>query len=137
MKELRLQVNVPFYTIAISIVITLLAISAVVTNSHDNLLLKNAMILSFILVSAINVNLVLALSGKRKASLCNNGLHYVSALGRRVYIPVEQITHISVKKYCGIKMTKISTSEVNIHFLSFQFSNLQELKLKKFGYLAQ
>ncbi|MBD1582480.1 hypothetical protein [Pseudoalteromonas sp. S16_S37] len=137
MKELRLQINITFYTIVASIVLCLLTVSLFVTNGHDNALLKSAMVLSFILIGAININLLMTLSGKRKASLCNNGLHYVSAIGRKVYIPAESITHIKVKKCCGIKITKVSTPERNIYFVSFQFSTLQELKLKEFGYLAQ
>ncbi|WP_139158785.1 hypothetical protein [Pseudoalteromonas byunsanensis] len=95
------------------------------------------MLLSFILIGAINLNLVMTLSGKRQASMCNNGLYYISTLGRRVYIPVEGITNIRVQKLFGIKITKVSTTDGSVHFLTMQFSSTQENKLRKFGYLAQ
>ncbi len=137
MRELRLQINVTFYATVAIMVMSLLTISLFVTKGHNDSLLKSAMILSFILIGAINLNLLMTLSGKRHASMCVNGLYYTSTFGRHVYIPVEGITHIQVRKLCGIKITKVSTIEGNVHFLTMQFSNNQENKLRKFGYLAQ
>ncbi|MCF6435191.1 hypothetical protein [Pseudoalteromonas sp. MMG022] len=137
MRELRLQVNVTFYTTVAIMVMSLLTISLFITKGHSDSVLKGAMLMSFILIGAINLNLIMTLSGKRQASMCNNGLFYTSAFGRHVYIPVEGITHISVRKFCGIKLTKVSTIDGDVHFLTMQFSNTQEDKLREFGYLAQ
>ncbi|WP_152086274.1 hypothetical protein [Pseudoalteromonas sp. A25] len=137
MKELRLQINVSFYTLTASLIIFFFAVTLFITSSHNNAFVKLTLLLCFTLFGIVNINLLMALSGKRAVSLCNNGLHYVSAVGQKVYIPLEEITHIKIRKLFATKITEVLTIDCSVYFISFQFSTLQELKLKRSGYLTQ
>ncbi|AZZ97767.1 hypothetical protein [Pseudoalteromonas sp. R3] len=136
MNELKLEVNTTFYCVVGAFVIALLALAGLFTELNLSFLARLQITLASVVTIAFAINFLMSLAGRKRVTLCNQGLSFFSLTGRRHYVPAENIQSIEFVNYVGLTITKVKTQTGVIKLLAFRVRKEQQQRLKNMGYLA-
>ncbi|KZN53587.1 hypothetical protein N474_19840 [Pseudoalteromonas luteoviolacea CPMOR-2] len=136
MKELRLQVNTLFYCVLATLSVVLLSLAKLFFDLQLSQIAVVQFFIAMVATLAVSVHFILALSGQKCVTICNQGLSHFNIFGRRKFIPSEEITRLTTKSFLGLKAIQIHTEEKRITLLAFKISKKQKKTLQQLGYLA-
>ncbi|RZM77006.1 hypothetical protein C3B51_16615 [Pseudoalteromonas rubra] len=136
MNELKLEVNTAFYSIVGVFVVALLALAGLFTELNLSFLATIQIAIASVVTIALAIHLLLSMAGRKRVTLCNQGLSFFSLTGRQRYVPAENIQSIEFVNYIGLTMTHVRTNHGVIKLLAFRVRKEQQQRLRNMGYLA-
>jgi len=136
MKELRLQVNTLFYFVLATLSLILLSLAKLFFDLQLSQIAAAQFFVAVVATLAVSIHFILALSGQKCVTICNQGLSHFNIFGRRKFVPSEEISHLTTKSFFGLKAIQIHTNEKRITLLAFKITNKQKKSLQQLGYLA-